>query len=431
MFYNNKNKSRKNFFICFILSIFIMGSFSYVNINKTNLFSKDKVQEAAKFSSKIEIKNKKNPNKKVSKASILAVGDIMIYNSQLNAQYNASTKSYDFKNNFKYVKKYIEKADYSMANLETTLTGNDIYKYSSYPKFNSPDELADALKYAGFDLISTANNHAYDKGDLSIKNTLYTLKKNNLDVIGTRQNYKDKKFIIKKINNINIGITSFTFGEIKNDNLYLNDSQVSNNYKNKINVFNDSNVDSAFESINSTLNKMSDADLKVVYLHWGNKYHLNENDFQQQLSQKLCNAGVDIIIGSHPHVIQPVTTIKSSDNNHETIVAYSLGNFLSNQRREDFSMYDEDGLIINIDISKNHKDNKTTITKVCCIPTWLNKYYNNQTSKYIFEIIPLDKTFDLNKASHLDKNKAKKSYEHTSSQIKTSDLISISKNPFK
>ena len=202
MFYNNKNKSRKNFFICFILSIFIMGSFSYVNINKTNLFSKDKVQEAAKFSSKIEIKNKKNPNKKVSKASILAVGDIMIYNSQLNAQYNASTKSYDFKNNFKYVKKYIEKADYSMANLETTLTGNDIYKYSSYPKFNSPDELADALKYAGFDLISTANNHAYDKGDLSIKNTLYTLKKNNLDVIGTRQNYKDKKFIIKKINNI-------------------------------------------------------------------------------------------------------------------------------------------------------------------------------------------------------------------------------------
>ena len=179
------------------------------------------------------------------------------------------------------------------------------------------------------------------------------------------------------------------------------------------------------------LNKMSDADLKVVYLHWGNKYHLNENDFQQQLSQKLCNAGVDIIIGSHPHVIQPVTTIKSSDNNHETIVAYSLGNFLSNQRREDFSMYDEDGLIINIDISKNHKDNKTTITKVCCIPTWLNKYYNNQTSKYIFEIIPLDKTFDLNKASHLDKNKAKKSYEHTSSQIKTSDLISISKNPFK
>ena len=71
MFYNNKNKSRKNFFICFILSIFIMGSFSYININKTNLFSKDKVQEAAKFSSKIEIKNKKNPNKKVSKASIL------------------------------------------------------------------------------------------------------------------------------------------------------------------------------------------------------------------------------------------------------------------------------------------------------------------------------------------------------------------------
>ena len=150
----------------------------------------------------------------------------MVYNSQLTAQYDVSTAKYNFNNNFKYVKKYITEADYSMVNLETTLTGNKIYRYSSYPKFNSPDELADGLKYAGFDLISTANNHAYDKGDLSIKNTLNTLKDKKLDVVGTRES-NGERYIVKKINNINIGITSYTYGKITDDNKYLNDVKIS------------------------------------------------------------------------------------------------------------------------------------------------------------------------------------------------------------
>ncbi|MEW9077843.1 CapA family protein [Terrisporobacter glycolicus] len=418
--YNYNNRNTKKFFICFCLSILIMGTFSFVTINKTSIFSKNKSQEASIFTPKKE---------NVNKASLLAVGDTMVYNAQLTAQYDVSNAKYNFNNNFEHIKKYVEEADYSMVNLETTLTGNKVYRYSSSPKFNSPDELADGLKYAGFDLISTANNHAHDKGYLSIKNTLATLKDKKLDVVGTRKN-SDERFIVKKINGINVGVTSYSYGRIIDDNKYLNDVKISDEYKNSVNIFDSTSVDKAFNNINYTLKKMNDTDLQVVYLHWGDKYSLKENTFQKELAQKLCDAGVDVVIGSHPHVVQPVTTIKSSDNKHETVVAYSLGNFLSNQSRDQFNQYTEDGLMININISKNN-DEKAKVDKVTCIPTWLSKYYNNKTAKYVYEIVPIANKSNLDKIANLPENKVKKSYENTAKQVKTSDLINIVENPFK
>lgn len=420
MYSNNRNNDRKKFLTCFISTIFIMGVFSFFSIAKDTILSKSNSNEAAIFT----------PNEdKTNKVSLLAVGDIMVYNSQLTAQYDVSKANYNFENNFQYVKKYVKKADYSMANLETTLTGNKIYRYSSYPKFNSPDELADGLKYAGFDLVSTANNHAYDKGDLSIKNTLSTLKSKNFDVIGTREN-NGHKFIIKKINDINIGITSYTYGKSINDNKYLDETKISKKNKYNINIFDSTSVDNAFNNINYTLEKMKDTDLQVVYLHWGSKYSSKESKFQKELAQKLCDAGVDVILGSHPHVVQPVKTITSTDGNTETVVAYSLGNFLSNQTRDQFNEYTEDGLMLNIEISKSKNDNDAKVTKVNCIPTWLNKYYNKKTSKYTYEIIPIANKSDLEKINNLSQNKLKKSYENTTSQIETSDLINIVENPF-
>ena len=418
--FNYNSRNTKKFLICFTLVIFIMSIFSFATINKRNIVSKNKPEEAAEFTPKEEV---------INKASLLAVGDIMVYNAQLTAQYDTSTKSYDFNNNFEYVKKYIEEADYSMVNLETTLTGNKIYRYSSYPKFNSPDELSNGLKYAGFDLVSTGNNHAYDKGNLSIKNTLSTLKDRKLDVVGTRDN-NDERYIVKKINDINIGITSYTYGKIIDNNKYLNDVKISDEYKNNINIFDYTSVDKAFKNINYTLKKMKDTDLQIVYLHWGDKYSLKENTFQKELAQKLCDAGVDVIIGSHPHVVQPVTTIKSTDGKNETIVAYSLGNFLSNQTRDNFSKYTEDGLMINIDISKSDTDKDAKVEKVTCIPTWLNKYYNSKTSKYVYEIIPIANKSDLEDINNLSQYKLKQSYERTATQINTSNLISIVNNPF-
>ena len=129
----------------------------------------------------VNISKKTNNKPTTYNASILAVGDIMAHQDQLDAQYDPSTDSYSFDNNFKHVKKYIENADYSIANLETTLAGNKDRPYSAYPLFNSPDELADALKNAGFDLISTINNHSFDMGSLGVNRTLSLLKKRGFD----------------------------------------------------------------------------------------------------------------------------------------------------------------------------------------------------------------------------------------------------------
>ena len=362
-------------------------------------------------------------------ASILAAGDIMVHTPQLHAQYDHSSKTYNFENNFKYVKKYVEKADYSLANLETTLAGDEVYPYSSYPMFNSPDELADALKDTGFDLLSTINNHSFDKSDLGVNRTLSTLKEKGFDTVGTRENANDDEYIIKDINNIKIGITSYSYGEIKDNNKYLNGIKISEESEDKMNVFDSLNVDKAFKTISSTTNKMKNTDMQVIIMHWGIEYGRNATDFQRQLAQKLCDSGVDIIIGSHPHVVQPIETITSSDGKNETLVIYSLGNYISNQRREYVGAYSEDGLMVNIDISKKSNEAKAKVKKVTCIPTWVNKYHNGY--KNIYEIIPLDNEYDLNSIDYLNKYNVKQSYHNTSSLIDTSNIISIVNSPFK
>ena len=327
------------------------------------------------------------------------------------------------------MKKYIEKADYSLANLETTLAGNDVYPYSSYPMFNSPDELADSLKNAGFDLLSTINNHSYDKSDLGVSRTLKTLKEKGFDTVGTRENESDDDFLIKEINNIKVGFTSYSYGDIKDGTKYLNGIKVSKESGDKMNVFDASNVDNAFDTISTTLDKMKDTDIQVAILHWGVEYTRDEIDFQNKLAQKLCDAGVDIIIGSHPHVVEPVETIKSTDGKNECVVVYSLGNYISNQRRETVGAYSEDGLMVNFDITKKSNEDKATVKKVTCIPTWVNKYNNGV--KDVYEIIPIEDKDNLDSMKNLNKSKVSQSYENTSSLIDTSEIIKVVDNPFK
>lgn len=360
--------------------------------------------------------------------TLTAVGDIMVHMPQLTAQYDSSTNSYCFDNNFQHIKNYVKNSDFSIANLETTLAGSSI-GYSSYPVFNSPDSLSTALNNCGFNILSTINNHSLDKGDLGLKRTLKILKQDGFDVVGTKNSSYEKNFIIKKKHGISLGITSFSYAEIKNSIKYVNGLPASSDTSDKINVFDVHNIDNAFNSISKTLSEMNNTDIKIVILHWGNEYQRVPSSFQTSLAQKLCDVGVDIIIGSHPHVVQPVDIITSSDNKKETLVIYSLGNFLSNQRRELMgTSYTEDGLLVNINITKKSKYGTARISKVECIPTWLNKYYTD--SKSVYEIIPISNKEELSNIKNLPYDKLKKSFKNTTSLIKNSDLISYPKNLF-
>ena len=355
--YQNKGKLSKQWKILIILVAIVLVIFGYFKMfnRSENIVESNKTSEVTKVT-----------DNKTYSASLIACGDVMAHMPQLKAQYNTSTKKYSFDNNYKYVKKYIKNADLAMANLETTLCGDDVYAYSSYPTFNTPDALADSLKNVGFDLLSTINNHSFDMSSLGVERTLSTLKKKGFDTVGTREKKSDDEYVIENVNGIKLGITAYSYGEIKNGTKYLNGIKVS-------------------------------------------------------------DAGIDIIIGSHPHVVQPVETIKSTDGKKETLVVYSLGNYISNQRREVLSMYTEDGLMVDIDIEKKG-NNEATIKKVKCIPTWVDKYQNG--SKTVYEIIPIAGNI-LEKASYVNSSYLKQSYKNTSELIKTDDKISVIKSPFK
>nr|WP_317333185.1 CapA family protein [uncultured Romboutsia sp.] len=391
--------------------------------NSFNLFNKKYNSEVVKGEQTLETL----ANNKTSKVTINAIGDVMAHTPQLNAQHDPKTNTYSFDNNYKYVSNYIKEADLSIANLETTLAGDSI-PYSSYPTFNTPDTLADALKNAGVDIVSTINNHSFDKGDLGVERTLDVLKSKQLDTIGTISNVGYKNYLIKEINGISLGITSFSYGEIRENTKFLNGIKVSDKSKDKLNVFDKSDVNNAFNTINNTLKNISHTDIQILIIHWGDEYKRTPNQFQYDLAQKLSDSGVDIIIGSHPHVVQPVEIIKSTDENHETLVIYSLGNFISNQRKELLGTpFTEDGLMVNIEITKNN--DKTFVSKVNCIPTWVNKY--NGGSKMVYEILPITNKEDFSHLDNITLEKLKNSYNNTASQIKESDIISVINSPFK
>ena len=404
-----KNKKSEIIIISAIsLCLFFIMSFLAVNIFKGKVFEINATKIA-------------NDDSSVKNVTISAIGDIMAHDDQLKAQFDKDTNTYSFDNNFKYVKPYISKSDLAIGNLETTLAGPKA-KYSSFPKFNSPDELADAIKNGGVDIVSTINNHTYDRGSDGVYRTLDVLNSKDIEHVGTQKNDEDENFLIKDVDGVKLGITAYSYGQVNGLNINYNDL-------NNLNIFNSSYVDIAFNEIKDTLDVMNnkESDLQVVILHWGDEYTRQPNEFQKELAKKLCDYGVDIIIGSHPHMVQPIEMIKSDENDNETLVIYSLGNFLSNQRNEILNKkYTEDGVIVNIGINKNLNTGETKISNVEYIPTWVNKY-NNKNGKLTYEIIPLINEKQFSKIDNLPLDKAKKSYDNTTSIIGSSDIINVAK----
>lgn len=411
-----KNKKSEIIIISAIsLCLFFIMSSLALNIFKGKVFE-------------INLTKTANDNDSVKNVTISAIGDIMAHDDQLKAQFDKDTNTYSFDNNFKYVKPYISKSDLAIGNLETTLAGPKA-KYSSFPKFNSPDELTDAIKNSGIDIVSTINNHTYDRGSDGVYRTLDVLNSKNIEHVGTKKNDTNENFLIKDIDGVKLGVTAFSYGQVYGSTTALNGLPVNYNDLNNLNIFNSSYVDIAFNEIKDTLDVMNnkETDLQTVILHWGDEYTRQPNKFQKELAKKLCDYGVDIIIGSHPHMVQPIEMINSDENDNETLVIYSLGNFLSNQRNEILNKkYTEDGVIVNIDIDKNLNTGETTISNVEYIPTWVNKY-NNKKGKLTYEIIPLINEKQFSKIDNLPLDKAKKSYNNTTSIIGSSDIINVAK----
>jgi len=329
-------------------------------------------------------------NLEYNEARIVAVGDVIIHEDKLKAQFNEETGEYNFYNNFKYVKSYIKTADIALADLETTLSGEE-QKYSGYPFFNSPSSIADAMVDSGFDILSLVNNHTIDRGSAGVFSTMAEIQKRNLKAIGARENLDKKSYLIQEVKGIKIGFISYSYETPrKGKNKTLNAMEIPSDVINLLNTFSYEHIDEDLNKIKIQIDEMKSkgAEAIIFFIHWGNEYERKPNVHQISIANALCDYGVDIILGSHPHVIQPIEFITSEKTGKRSLVVYSMGNFISNQQYERTNnRYTEDGIMVNIQIKKNKVSNNITISGVSYIPTWVHRYtYNN---KFVYEVIPV------------------------------------------
>lgn len=353
-------------------------------------------------------------------ATIISTGDIMVHEPQLTGAYVASTGKYDFSDFFTYTEPYFKAADLAVANLEVTFAGNDGRNYSGYPVFNCPDSLANVIKKSGLNLILTANNHSYDTGLHGFMRTQKILKKKGIEYTGTRTDGTTKPYVIKEINGIKIGIADFTYeteGASKNRK-YLNGILLSEEAAPLINSFSYPEIEKFYKTAGAMIKEMKQngAEFTLFYIHWGDEYKTEPNSWQKNIAQQLSNRGLDMIIGSHPHVIEPIELVRSEGGEHTTICLYSTGNAISNQRQERMdscpSGHTEDGLLISFKLEKS-KDG-VSLSDLDIIPTWVDKFLKN--GKYRYTIYPLEKPNDAAVKYNLSSNvaaRAKRSYNRT------------------
>ena len=357
----------------------------------------------------------------VSTATVGSAGDVLIH-KPIYENALQSGGSYNFDHLFTYCSDVIKDCDYFVANLETTLGGTEGRTYKGYPRFNSPDAIVDSLKKAGVDCLLTANNHTFDTNGAGVLRTLSVIDKAKLDHIGTQSSTDEKTYIVEDVNGISFGFACYTYEtKTTEGRKALNGILVDKETAEIINSFNYEKLDEFYSELKNDMKNMKadGADVIAVYLHWGNEYQTTQNDTQKRIAQKLCNMGVDVIIGGHPHVVQPVDILKSENGKHQTVCVYSLGNMVSNQRRSYMGLktgHTEDGLIFKMTFSK-YSDGTVKFDKVKCVPTWV--HYYSQNGKKVHAIVPLSASLD-GKASALGLNKtgdglknAKQSYDRT------------------
>jgi poly-gamma-glutamate capsule biosynthesis protein CapA/YwtB (metallophosphatase superfamily) len=299
-------------------------------------------------------------------ATLCFVGDLMCHSTQFNyAKVNAD--SFDFTGVYKDVKQYLSEPDLTIGNLETVIAGNN-EGYSGYPYFNSPDDFIYALKAAGFDLLITANNHALDQGWEGVKRTIEVINENRLSQTGTFFSQEDRDSVrIFEINTIRIAIIAYSEN--------TNGIPIPKGKNFVINLIDE-------EVIRKDIVKAreKDVDIVLVHLHYGIEYLREPNDYQTEVVKKIIDLGADIIIGGHPHVIQPVDYFKTNNTKLDSgFVAYSMGNFVSNQRWR----YSDAGVILNIEISKNIMSDSIYISEVSYLPTWVFRGQTERGGEYI------------------------------------------------
>ena len=308
------------------------------------------------------------PEHVVSTATIGTVGDLLMHKPVFESC-RQSDGSYDFESIFRYFKDTISSLDYAIANLETTF-GGDGYVYQGNPAFNCPDALASGI-------IRTVEH----------------VRQSGLVALGSQLNGEEPKYQIIDVNGIKIGMVCYTWAYSGDGTKFSLNGLAAVQDEGQMNYFVNSNPDKLYREAEQIMAEMkaNGAEATMMFIHWGVEYNTTENALQNAIAQRLCDMGFDVIVGGHPHVVQPVDLLTSTvDPDHKTVVIYSLGNAVSNQRTGISDLfpagYTEDGVLFNVTFSK-YSDGTVYLEDVDVIPTWVDL---RTTNGRFYHILPLD-----------------------------------------
>lgn len=337
------------------------------------------------------------PEKVIATATLASTGDVLMHMPVMETG-RQKDGSYDFESIFRYLRPYSQGVDFAAANLETTLAGTDNgYKYSGYPAFNCPDAIVDSMVEVGFDMLLTANNHSYDTSLVGFRRTLEVAREAGLETLGTMTTAQEPKYLLQEINGIKIGMLNYTYAySVTKDGRPSLNGMPHIAEEGLCNFFHSDNLPGFYSEVGGYLAQLREqgAEAIVLFIHWGVEYQTYANTEQKTIAQQLCDLGVDVIIGGHPHVVQPVELLTSTvDPQHKTVCLYSMGNAVSNQRQGYISYistaHTEDGVWFRVTFEK-YSDGRVYLAGVELIPTWVNMHTTDHVKEY--NILPLDES---------------------------------------
>ena len=399
--YLHSNNHKKIFIPGFLLIVFIavgLSLFYIVNNTSSNNIStiddvnKETIELPNINTEEINTTNNEIETKKKEPITfkLASIGDIMCNDTQFKDAYEADSDTYDFNYIFDDIKYYTSTADITVGNLETCFGGVEL-GYSNYPKFNTPDALAYSLKKIGIDVISTASNHSLDMNYSGLSRTINVLDHADISHTGTFTSQESRDTILYKyVKGIKIAFISYTYGTntipIPEDKSYC------------VNLI-DKNL--ILQDINRA--KEGGAEFIISCMHWGDEYMLTVNNEQKELANFLFQNGVDVILGNHPHVTQPMeqkTVTLADGTTKDCFVIYSVGNFIGDQRYS----HTRSSVILNLSITKNI-DDSFSIQKVEYLPIYMYKDTSLSSQKMsLIDINTSIKDYETNPNSTINQN---------------------------
>ncbi len=376
----------KNLSIAIIsLFVFLIGItifYQIYNFIEHKQFVKSVDESIEQTISEINTSNKDKTEKKETDITftMTAIGDVMCHNTQYLDAYIESddeNHNYDFSYVFEDIYRYTKITDLTIGSLETSFAGKE-RGYSNYPTFNSPDNLAYDLKKIGVDVLSTAGNHCLDMGFSGLSRTIDVLNDADISHLGTYKTQEDRdQILFKYVKGIKIAFINYTYG--------TNGIPVPSDKQFCVNL-----IDKDLIKKDTERAKQENAEIIVACMHWGTEYQTTANPEQEELADFLFQNGVDIILGNHPHVLEPMekrTVTLEDGTQKDGFVIYALGNFICDQNAENT----RNSIILNLKITK-HTDGKISIDHADYIPIYM--YKNTASKTRSMKLLDIEKIID-------------------------------------